>query len=555
MESAVQVHRWRVIAAVMLLAAVGTTFAPVIHGGFIGLDDGNNIFLNPQLGGWSWDRVVWAFSDFGRARRYMPLGWLGFSAVFSWQGLAPAGYHLASLAWHLLAAVALFAATRNILRRSPAALAAGEGWNIGAAFLVAAAWALHPMRTEAVAWASGLLYTQASAFAFLALWFWTLRWSAPAKAAGYSIASCLALAASLLTYPIALGLPVVCWLLDLLAEKDPALPAAGSFFRRWRISPAALGLVAVAALVLAATLSARGENSGTFATGASLGSFGITERLLQAFYVWGRYLRQLVWPAGLSPVYTDLYSLEPLGRGVFLTVVVSGLLLMLYGLWAWRRRISAGWVLAYTAMALPFLGLLEHPWIAHDRYAMLLHPVWLVAGAWWLLRVKSHRLRSGIAAALLLVGLSGASGAHSLIANWKDQAAVDARLRQTLPHDAWAGYYLGNVPASVLFLEGRFAEIGPLLAQAQAESPGWSAAPTRAEFDALIRQHQEFLRQNWPGRSLAPVAVLHYLHGQAAAGRRDWVTARAHFQAARRVAPDLMEAQQAEAQCERELRH
>ncbi|MDB6114207.1 MAG: hypothetical protein JWQ62_1152, partial [Lacunisphaera sp.] len=495
------------------------------------------------------------FSDFGRARRYMPLGWLGFSAVFSWQGLAPAGYHLASLAWHLLAALSMFAATRNILRLSPAAPAAGEGWTIGAAFLVAAAWALHPMRTEAVAWASGLLYTQASAFAFLALWFWTLRWSAPAKAGWYSVASGGALAASLLTYPIALGLPVVCWLLDFLAEKDSAPAAAGSFLRRWRISPAWLGLVAVAGVVLAATLSARGENSGTFATGASLGSFGITERLLQAFYVWGRYLRQLVWPAGLSPVYTDLYSLEPLGRGVFLTVVVSGLLLMLYGLWAWRRRISAGWVLAYTAMALPFLGLLEHPWIAHDRYAMLLHPVWLVAGAWWLLRVKSHRLRSGIAAALLLVGLSGASGAHSLIANWKDQAAVDARLRQTLPHDAWAGYYLGNVPASVLFLEGRFAEIGPLLAQAQAESPGWSAAPARAEFDALIRQHQEFLRQNWPGRSLAPVAVLHYLHGQAAAGRRDWVTARAHFQAARRVAPDLMEAQQAEAQCERELRH
>ena len=110
------------------------------------------------------------------------------------------------------------------------------------------------------------------------------------------------------------------------------------------------------------------------------------------------------------------------------------------------------------------------------------------------------------------------------------------------------------MPGSVLFLEGRFADIGPLLDRAEADSPGWSAGPVRAEFDGLIRQHREFLRQNWPGREVAPLAVLHYLHGTAAESRHDWVTARAHFEAALRVTADFAEARREAARCGMELR-
>ena len=74
---------WSWLAITGLIAVVGLTFWRVLEGEFIGLDDGNNIFLNQQLGGLNWSRLTWAFGDFGSARRYMPLGWLGFSAVFS----------------------------------------------------------------------------------------------------------------------------------------------------------------------------------------------------------------------------------------------------------------------------------------------------------------------------------------------------------------------------------------------------------------------------------------------------------------------------------------
>jgi hypothetical protein len=122
-----------------------------------------------------------------------------------------------------------------------------------------------------------------------------------------------------------------------------------------------------------------------------------------------------------------------------------------------------------------------------------------------------------------------------------------------LPRDAWAGYYLGSVPASVLFLEGRFAEISPLLARAEVLAPGWSADSQRKEYEGLIRQHEDFLRKNWPGRTLAPLAMLHFLHGKSAEERKDWLTARAHFEAAVRVAGAFDEARQEMAWCDRRL--
>jgi hypothetical protein len=538
---------WSWLAITGLIAVVGLTFWRVLEGEFIGLDDGNNIFLNQQLGGLNWSRLTWAFGDFGSARRYMPLGWLGFSAVFSWQGLAPLGYHAASLGWHLLGTVALFLGVRNILRLD------GEStdgrWVAWVAALVAAGWALHPMRTEAVSWASGLLYTQGSAFAFIALWIWTLRWDRVDKSGWLAMASCLALAASLLTYPIALGLPVVCWLLDFLAGKSRpafkprAVPSGGT-----------IALALMSGLALAVTLMARGKNTENFAATASLGDFGLTERVLQALYVWGRYIRQLFWPANLSPVYTDLYTLDPLSRSVQLTVLFSVVLLVAAGWLAWRRRMAPGLVLAYSAMALPFLGLLEHPWIAHDRYAMLLHPVWLVVGGQWLYRTQRRTVR--LAASLVMVGVVAfwAVEARRLVGVWKDQWTLDARLQQTLPRDPWAGYYLGTIPVSVLFLDGRFDEIEPRLDRAEAAAPGWSAAEIRTEYRGLIAQHRAFLEQNWPGRTLAPLAVLHFLHGKAAADRRDWVTAQAHFQAALRVAGDFKEAGMEMGRCAWEMK-
>ncbi|MBX3751572.1 MAG: hypothetical protein KF897_15950 [Opitutaceae bacterium] len=535
---------WTSVMVIALLVAIGITFGAARDGGFVSLDDGNNIFLHPQLGTLTWDRVLWAWSDFSSARRYLPLGWLGFSAVVSAQGYHPAGFHLACIGWHALAAVALLGASRQILRRFAAP--AAQGWADALAWLATAAWALHPLRAEVTAWASGLLYAQASALALVALWLWTLRWSASRGPNWLATGSLIAFLGSLLTYPIALGLPVVCWILDRSPGNGRAetTPASIRSVRQtggiW-----VLLFVAASGLVLAANLAARGQKPEEFARMAPWSDFGIADRLLQALYVWGRYLQQWIWPAQPSPVYTDLFDLSAPSAKVVATAWAAAALLAA-GLWIARRhRLILGSLLAYSAMALPFLGLLEHPWVAHDRYASLLSPVLGIAVAAGLLRVRTAAWRVTVVVAAGGLIIIGAAHARSLAGHWRDEQAFDARLRATLPRQAAAGYYLGYLPSSAHFLAGRFDAIMPTLAQAERDAPGWSADSTRDEFRRLVQQHEEFVARNWPGTTVPPRAVLHLLHGLAAMDRGDTQTARAHWEAALAVAPGFTPAAQA----------
>jgi len=220
--------------------------------------------------------------------------------------------------------------------------------------------------------------------------------------------------------------------------------------------------------------------------------------------------------------------------------------LLAAGLWAARRhRLILGSLVAYSAMALPFLGFLEHPWVAHDRYATLVAPVLGIAVAAGLLRVKTVAWRTTVVATAGSLIIIGAVHAHRLVGHWRDEQAFDARLRDTLPPQAAAGYYLGYLPASVHFLAGRFDSIMPTLAQAERDAPGWSANLARDEFRRFVQQHEEFVAQNWPGTAVPPLAALHFLHGLAAIDRGDTRTARAHFQAALVVAPGFAPAAQA----------
>jgi len=544
-----QTASWTVVSLVALLAAIGLTFGPAVDAGFISLDDGNNIFLHPQLGALTWDRVLWTWSDFTAARRYMPLGWLGLSAVITVQGYQPAGFHLAGLIWHAIAALALLGASRNILRWF--AKPADKGWANVLALVSATSWALHPLRVEVTAWASGLIYAQASALAFVALWLWTLRWSSPHRANGLAAGSLIAFLGSLLTYPIALGMPVACWVLDRSmdarrsATPPPHRPSVHPTSGTWLVM-----LGAGSVLTLAANLVARMQKPTEFAALAGWSDFGITDRLFQALYVWGRYIRQWIWPAELSPIYTDLFNLSAPAPAVIATTGAAAVLLVATIASARRHPLVLGTLVAYSALALPFLGLLEHPWIAHDRYATLITPALGIAVTVGLLRLTSPVRRAAVAAVTGGLIVAGAIYARTLVAHWRDEHSFNARLQATLPRDAAAGYYLGYLPASAHFLAGRFEAIQPTLIQAELNAPGWSAAPSTDEFRRLVQHHEEFVAQNWPGAAVPPLAVLHFLHGLAAVDRADLRTARFHLQAALAVAPDFSPAARALARCE-----
>src|SRR5580700_10051031 len=110
--------RRRFLLILLIAAAVAWTVREVP--GFDSLpliDDDTNIFFNPHIGTPSAARIRWMFGDVSYVHRYMPLGWLGFSIIYVFSGLNPAGYHIAGAGLHLLNALLLFLALERLLRR------------------------------------------------------------------------------------------------------------------------------------------------------------------------------------------------------------------------------------------------------------------------------------------------------------------------------------------------------------------------------------------------------------------------------------------------------
>ncbi len=115
----------RLCAAALLLAALAVNFR-VLDFGFLYLrDDDINVALNPHMGGLSLDRLRWMFTDWGYVRRYMPLGWLNFSATYELAGLDAGAYHAVALGLYVLDCGLVFALVLHVLRLFGPAAAAG----------------------------------------------------------------------------------------------------------------------------------------------------------------------------------------------------------------------------------------------------------------------------------------------------------------------------------------------------------------------------------------------------------------------------------------------
>src|SRR5206468_3498469 len=108
--------------------------------------------------------VEWAFtaSDGGN---WHPLTW--FSHMFDCQlfGLSPWGHHFGNVLLHALNAVLVFLALRTLTQDTDPS-GAGATWR---SFIVAALFALHPLRVESVAWIAERKDVLSTFFALLTL--------------------------------------------------------------------------------------------------------------------------------------------------------------------------------------------------------------------------------------------------------------------------------------------------------------------------------------------------------------------------------------------------
>lgn len=402
--------RWLVagVAAAAILA-----FCPILHNGFIQLDDGVLVAENPDLNpptpshwGHYW----------GKSRLYMPLAhmfWGVIAIVAQSPGangrpatLSPAVFHAVSLLLHSANAVLVFL----LLRR----LVAGE-W---AAFWGALLFAVHPLQTEAVAWiaeTSILLSTLFSLFAILGF----LKFSdSPTgrRAKTYYALATLALALALLSKPAAVVVPALVLVIEMVLPIRRSLRAPLSTQPSISIAPTGVALTAVRRrpfrpllkeLALWAAMSAviavlvhRWQTSSF--------TFPLWQRPVIAADALAFYLYKLVVPIGLLPNYCRTPAWLFAHPSVAAVTWLAPVALLAVAILLWKR---ARWVMAavllFMIALLPVLGLnvfvFQQFSTPADRYAYLgmLGPALAVAAVVSLRPGRLIPVALGLAMALL----------------------------------------------------------------------------------------------------------------------------------------------------------
>jgi len=199
---------------VALAAAVLVLYWPAAGGDFISLDDPRYVFANAHvLGGLSWDGVRWAFTTV-HASNWHPLTWLSLQLDATLWGGGPFGFLAVNVVLHALNTLLLFMA----LWRMTGALTASA--------LVAALFAVHPLRVESVAWVSERKDVLSGTG-----WMATLLaydWYARRPGLGRYALVAAALTLGLLAKPMLVTLPAVLLLLDWWPLRRLAAPGAGA---------------------------------------------------------------------------------------------------------------------------------------------------------------------------------------------------------------------------------------------------------------------------------------------------------------------------------------
>jgi tetratricopeptide (TPR) repeat protein len=421
------------------------TYYPIARNGFVVWDDDKNFLENTDFRGLGWPQICWAWRT-TVIGVYQPLGWMILEVQAAAGGLDPAVYHLTSVAFHAANAVLLYALTLAVLRRCLPAVASERPYLLHtSAWMTAAAFALHPLRTEVVAWVSCQTYLPCVTFYLLAVLAY-LRGhpgdGGPRK--GWLTAAWLSFVAALLCKATAVSLPGLLLVLDAYPlGRFGRGPVERRAALREKVPFAVLSVVFMVVAVFA-----RGDGV------VPLSQDGVVSRLAYSCYSAGFYLHKTVLPVGLSCVY-DCPLLVDWGEPVY---VISAVCVPLFtGFLVINRRrwpaVLAAWA-GYLVTLGPSIGLVRSgASVVADRYGYLPLQALAVLVAAAVCRA-ARRLR----AAPLLVGLAalpvlvaGASLTRLQSAVWHDTEALwHNAMRYGAAGSAHARLHLGNY-----FLKGQ----------------------------------------------------------------------------------------------------
>ncbi len=347
-------------------------FGQTLAHDFVNYDDELYVYDNAKIaGGLSLQNIGWAFTHTVCAN-WHPLTVISHMLDCQLYGLKPAGHYFTSVLLHTIAVILLFLVMRQMT---------GTLWR--SAF-VAALFAIHPLHVESVAWISERKDVLSAVFFMLTLGAYT-RYIRTLSLTFYLFVL-LFLTFGLMSKPILVTVPFVLLLLDYWPLKRFASETPSKSGQRRRTEGRAdfrqiflekIPLLFFSFASCAATVLAQRHFIDP------IDRLSLAERLGNAAVAILVYLRQLVWPFGLSVFYP-----HPRHSLSVVQVSMAALLLLAVSVAAfiYRRKhpyFLTGWFW-FLGMLVPVSGMVQVGTQAHaDRYTYLPQIGLYILGTWF----------------------------------------------------------------------------------------------------------------------------------------------------------------------------
>ena len=397
-----------ILVCLGLVAVTWAVFGQTLAHDFVNFDDHVYVYENPLVvRGLSIEGIIGAFAH-THALNWHPLTTLSHMLDCQLYGLKAGGHHLTNIILHTISVLLLFLMLKQIT---------GALWQ--SAF-VAALFAIHPLHVESVAWIAERKDVLSAVFFMLTLAAYARYARAPSTPRYLLVA--LLFACGLMSKPMLVTLPFVLLLLDNwpLGRLGGQKSEIGSRLRR--LITEKVPLFALSALSCAATLLTQRQGP------IAIDQLPFLWRLNNTFVSYVIYIWQMLWPARLAVFYphpNDRLSLVEITVAIAFLVGVS--LLVIY-LRRTKPYLVTGWFW-YLGMLVPVLGLVQVGEQAHaDRYTYLpqiglyIMIAWTVGDLHLASRSRGHRALVGVAAALVIVSLSGRATVQA--SYWKNSETL-----------------------------------------------------------------------------------------------------------------------------------
>jgi protein O-mannosyl-transferase len=478
------------LVCLALAGASVAAFWPVTNAQFVNLDDPAYVLDNFRVqSGLTSDNAKWAFTTFDGSL-WQPLTWLSLMLDCELFGLNAPAMHSVNLGFHVATAVLLFLLFNRLTR---------AWWP---SVIVAALFALHPLRVESVAWITERKDVLSTFFGILTLASYgeyALR-----RCAGCYAAALLFFALGLMSKAMLVTLPFALLLLDLWPLRRIAIQAPDWPVHLRRLLLEKLPFFALAAASIALTLLAPVHRAGF----ARL-PFG--ERLANAIVSYARYLGKTFWPSDLAVFYpyTGEWPALAFAGAIALLLILTTLAVVTVRRFPW---VFVGWFW-FVGTLVPVIGIVQvGDQSMADRFTYV-PSIGLLLALVWTARelIQRHRpLRlAGIAATAAII-VACAFVTHRQAGYWKNSETLFSHALKVTPPSVLILNSLG----SGLLEQGRIPEamerFKAVLTLNPQDSQAWgnigNIYARERKFDAALEHYRTALRCK-PKRADIPLVL------------------------------------------------